>query len=249
MTTLPAPYWRSDCGRHTLYHGDCLAILPHLSGVDCVVTDPPFGLDIPYNTYLDTKDNLERLVKSFMPECMRAARRTIITPGITQLHFYPAPTWIGCVAWNTTGSFGKYGFTQWTPVLLYGSDVAGFGSLENGALKSDTIYISGGGGVGFMRKEPSHAHPCPKPRNIMVRLLERYAEPESTVLDPFAGSGTTGVACAMTGRRFIGIELDEGYCAIAKRRIEEAANHLFVPTETNPPDADPPLFEPATEAT
>ena len=58
-------------------------------------------------------------------------------------------------------------------------------------------------------------------------LIERATNPGDTVLDPFCGSGTTGVACVQTGRNFIGIELDPGYCDIARRRIAEAASHLF----------------------
>lgn len=57
------------------------------------------------------------------------------------------------------------------------------------------------------------------------------------ILDPFCGSGTTGVACMQTGRRFIGIEIDAGYCDIARRRIAEAANTLWTPPadrETDP---------------
>jgi len=63
-------------------------------------------------------------------------------------------------------------------------------------------------------------HPCQKPIALMESLLLQGME---TVLDPFAGLGTTGVACVKTGRRFIGIEIDEGYCEIARERIEQAA--------------------------
>lgn len=70
-------------------------------------------------------------------------------------------------------------------------------------------------------------HPSQKPVEPMRVLIEALTPPGGTVLDPFCGSGTTGVACMQTGRNFIGIELDAGYCEIARRRIGEAANHLF----------------------
>ena len=57
-----------------------------------------------------------------------------------------------------------------------------------------------------------------------------HTRPGDTVLDPFMGSGTTGVACVQTGRNFIGIEIDEGYFNIAKQRIEQAQPPLFVET-------------------
>ncbi len=64
-------------------------------------------------------------------------------------------------------------------------------------------------------------HPCPKPLSLFAELVNRLKA--SLVLDPFMGSGTTGVACAMTGRNFIGCEIDPAYFAIAQRRIEAAA--------------------------
>lgn len=65
-------------------------------------------------------------------------------------------------------------------------------------------------------------HPSQKPIALIVELIERYTKPGQTVIDMFMGSGTTGVACAQTGRRFIGIEIDPTYFAIAEKRITEA---------------------------
>jgi site-specific DNA-methyltransferase (adenine-specific) len=208
----------------TLHLGDCLEVMAGLpdASVDCVVTDPPYGLDFPYHSYKDTRASLRELIAGFMPQALRLARkRVIVMCGPTQIGLYPEPLWCGAVTWNTTGSFGKYGFNQWTPLLFYGKDVKGFGSV-NGCLKSDTLKISGGAGVGFMRTAEEKKHTCPKPLNMMEMVVRRYTEPESIVLDPFAGSGTTGVACANTGRRFIGIERDERYFAIASERIAAA---------------------------
>jgi len=65
-------------------------------------------------------------------------------------------------------------------------------------------------------------HPTQKPLELMKWVLENYTNEGDTILDPFMGSGTTGVACVQTGRNFIGIEIDPGYFAIAERRIKEA---------------------------
>jgi site-specific DNA-methyltransferase (adenine-specific) len=65
-------------------------------------------------------------------------------------------------------------------------------------------------------------HPCPKPLPLMRTLVEQFTDPGDVVLDPFMGSGTTGVACKELGRSFIGIELNPDYFAIAKTRIEAA---------------------------
>lgn len=71
-------------------------------------------------------------------------------------------------------------------------------------------------------KDSVHLHPTQKPVALMEYLIRTYTNPGDTVLDNCMGSGTTGVACANTGRRFIGIEKDDNYFAIAKQRIEHA---------------------------
>ena len=67
-----------------------------------------------------------------------------------------------------------------------------------------------------------NGHESQKPLRLMMELLEQFTERGDTILDPFMGSGTTGVACVKTGRNFIGIEIDESYYAIAEKRIKEA---------------------------
>jgi site-specific DNA-methyltransferase (adenine-specific) len=206
-----------------LYCGDCLEILPTLEAgsVDAVITDPPYGLNYPYKLYADTRDNLIELIGEFVPESLRVANRICILPGITQVFLYPEPSWIFSIAWNTTGSFGKFGYSQWMPLLVYGEDLSGFGNV-NGITKTDSFKISGGSGVGFMRNGEKEKHPCPKPLNVMNWIVTRLSNHGDVVLDPFMGSGTTGVDCVQTGRNFVGIEIDPDYYAIAEKRMAEA---------------------------
>jgi site-specific DNA-methyltransferase (adenine-specific) len=72
-------------------------------------------------------------------------------------------------------------------------------------------------------------HVCQKPLTVIDRIIKTSSNKENVILDPFMGSGTTGVACQHLNRNFIGIELDEGYFNIAKQRIEQAheAKELF----------------------
>ena len=136
---------------------------------------------------------------------------------------------MSAITWNTTGTFGKMEYNQFTPILIYGKDIKGFGNV-NGVTKNDTIRISGGGGVGFMRGEQEKKHTCPKPITMMDAVITRYTNKGDTVLDIFMGSGTTGVSCIKNNRNFIGIEKDEVYFKIAKERIEIASQdseHLF----------------------
>ena len=204
-----------------LHHGDCLDVMATLpdASIDCVLTDPPYGLNFPYLSYTDTRENLKGLIAKFVPECRRIANRVFILCGPTQIALYPEADWVCNVTWNTTGTLGKYGYNQWTPVLCYGKDLKGFGNI-NGLLKSDTLRISGGGGVGFQRSEEEKKHTCPKPITVMNVTLRRLTNEGDTVLDPFMGSGTTGVACELGNRKFIGIEKDAEYFKIATNRIE-----------------------------
>jgi site-specific DNA-methyltransferase (adenine-specific) len=95
----------------------------------------------------------------------------------------------------------------------------GFGSV-NGALKSDRIHFTGGSAK--IDHAEGEGHTCPKPIKFVSRLLSRFSNEGEIILDPFLGSGTTGVACAKMARNFVGIEIDEGYFDIACRRIEAA---------------------------
>jgi site-specific DNA-methyltransferase (adenine-specific) len=71
-------------------------------------------------------------------------------------------------------------------------------------------------------RDPAGEHPTPKPVALMERMVACSTDDGGLVLDPFMGSGSTGVACANLGRRFIGIEIDPAYFDIAARRIEDA---------------------------
>ena len=217
-------YYREPSG--VIYCGDCLEILPLLEpgSVDLVLTDLPYGLDFPYLSYIDSPENLKRLVVKVIPEFKRIASLIGIAAPISNLWYYPQPDWMIACTWNTTGSFGRFGFSQWFPVILYGKDLSGFGSI-NKQLKSDVIRENGGGSVGFQRDKIERKHTCPKPYNTMRKLVNRLSLQSHLILDPFLGSGTTAVAAKQLGRKFIGIEIEEKYCEIAKQRL--AQEELF----------------------
>jgi site-specific DNA-methyltransferase (adenine-specific) len=200
----------------TIYHGDCREVLPQLPADVVVVTDPPYGLGFPYLSYDDSRTNLFALIAAIKPWL----RRALVLCGPTQIDLYPPADWVACVTWDTTGSFGKRGYSQWTPVLCYGDDVSGYGNV-NGTIKSDVLRITGGGGVGFQRDEQERLHTCPKPLNMMRKVLQRFVSVGEWVVDPFMGSGTTLVAGKTMSHRAIGIEIEERYCEIAAKRLSQ----------------------------
>jgi len=107
-----------------------------------------------------------------------------------------------------------------------------------GSLATWTYFTAKGDG----RPE---GHPCPKPLPLMVELVQLFTDEGETILDPFAGSGTTLVAAKLNGRKAIGIEREEKYCAVAAKRLRETEpGRLF---DSLPKAKAQPLF-PKTES-
>ena len=100
------------------------------------------------------------------------------------------------------------------------------GSFGSSSVKKGKVYMSTGTGypkcILQFQKDKSAFHPTQKPVALLEYLIKTYTNEGDVVLDNCMGSGSTGVACVNTNRHFIGIELDEGYFNIAKKRIEEA---------------------------
>jgi site-specific DNA-methyltransferase (adenine-specific) len=196
-------------GDATLYLGDCRNILPTLGKVDAVVTDPPYGVGLDYNTTDDTPEFVAAVAVPVVEECRRLAKRVVLTPGVRNLFVYPSPDHTGAIYYPAGAGCNRWGFACWQPILYYGKDpYGGTGSRPDSFHATDSAEKNG--------------HPCPKPIGQMRRIVDRATLRGETVLDPFMGSGTTGVACAKLGRKFIGIEIDPGYFDIACRRIEAA---------------------------
>lgn len=221
-------------GDATLYLGDCREVLPTLSGVDAVVTDPPYGTGGWRRTEAGRGSNPSgRLVReawdvgfldwmlltkapviAFWPACHTRNLLAMADSTGRRKHralymhkLDPKPQVSGRIAWSvepiwclSDDGFQLYGGTDWI-------------SVSTPRLGRD--YDASG-------------HPYQKPIACMDWLIRKVGE--STVLDPFMGSGTTGVACARLGRRFIGIEIEARYFDIACRRIEAAQRQrdLFV---------------------
>ena len=203
-----------------LYLGDCLEVLPTLGKVDAVVTDPPYGVGFNgKNTkhtqrlsdgYIGGDD--EQIGPKAVAECVKIATVTLVTPGVRCAFDYPKPDEIGGVYCPSGAGLGRWGFIGIHPILYYGKCPY----LKNRMGHRPNSFSS------FSTQEPN-GHPCPKPIEWMLWLVEK-ASPftEETILDPFMGSGTTGVACVKLGRKFIGIEKEPKYFEIAVKRIERA---------------------------
>jgi len=209
------PYYDDGKGI-VIYHGDCREILPTLPKVDLVLTDPPYGINENYASYIDRLGELRVTIAQSMPLIIKNSVVAILTVGVGNIFEYPKPTWT--LAWVTPAGCGSgpWGFCCWQPVLAYGKDpylVNGLGRRPDCILHTESAEENG--------------HPCPKPIGFWSKLLLRGSPKDSDyILDPFMGSGTTLRAAKDLGRRAIGIEIEERYCEIAARRLQQEVLQL-----------------------
>lgn len=197
-----------------LYLGDSVGVMRGFADgqFDAVITDPPYGNGTNYLGYSDTRENLRKLVRAFMPLALRKANSVFVTCGVANMWLYPEPDWT--LAWVNPAGVGssKWGFTCWQPILAYGKDPF----LQDGkGRRPDTMFQ-------HKNEVQRNGHPCAKPVNVMRWIVWRTTRKGDTILDPFMGAGTTGVAAVQQGRKFVGIELVPEYYNIAKRSIKQA---------------------------
>ena len=209
-----------EIGNATLYLGDCMDILPTLPKVDAVITDPPYGILRSGQQETFTKnakhkkkhfDDLgwdeARPNKQVFDLLLNVSKKCLFWGGNYFADMLP-PT-MGWLYWDK----GQKGLSMSDGELAWTS--------EQKALRS--IVVNRAELIGS-------EHPTQKPLRIMSWSIEQLGYSE-TILDPFMGSGTTGVAAIQMGRKFIGIEREPKYFDIACKRIEQAV-------------AQPQLFEP-----
>lgn len=207
-------------GNATLYLGDCRDILPTLPKVDAVITDPPYGIawtkpflangnSRAHEGILNDSDVTVRDSVLEWEGCKRA-----IVFGSFQAAFPPNVKQV--LIWHKPGDAGLFG-----TVAGYRRDVEPIficGDWPAGPVQRSSVLRGKASFRGHAGKETNHPHA--KPVDLMSQLIA--ATDCGVILDPFMGSGTTGVACANVGRDFIGIELDPDHFKTACRRIEDA---------------------------
>ena len=206
------PTWETPDGSVKLCLGDCLTVLPTLEpgSVDAVVTDPPYGVGLDYATYDDSLENWRKCF-GFVADWGKLNASVTVMPScqirqLAWIYANHAPDWLMCWYKGSTGCAAHVGFNDWEPMLVYG--------------KPPKCCVHD-----YMAITPDsfdNGHPCPKPVAWATWIAERFSWGNDTILDPFMGSGTTGVAAVRLGRKFIGIEIDPTYFEIARKRIEDA---------------------------
>ena len=202
-------------GNATLYLGDCLEILPTLGKVDAVITDPPYGIGeaagknasrtklATAKDYGDDSWDDEPISDETLQAVISAGKHCVLFGG----NYYalpPSPCWLVWDKENGSNDFADCELA-WTNLP---KAVRRIRFMWNGMLRANG--------------EARGDHPTQKPIGVMEWAISHVPAPCGTVLDPFMGSGTTGVACMNLQKTFIGIERESKYFDIACRRIEDA---------------------------
>jgi len=218
-------------GDATLYLGDCMDILPTLGKVDAVITDPPY--DIGKDAWGSTSSwSSAGVGKARMwgvrPDWDVAPSAHLLGWIVAQPsivwganYFDCMPATKGWLVWDKCADM-----TQAQAELAW-SNIA----VNARVFKRSPLGVFGNGGSNEEVKE----HPTQKPLGLMRWCVE-FAKDAQTILDPFMGSGSTGVASVQMGRKFVGIEREPKYFDIACRRIEQAVSQgqLFTPAAPQP---------------
>lgn len=215
---------------YKLYNGDCLEVMDRLIKegvkVDCILADPPYGMNFKSNY---RKNKYEKIKSdnnlNFLPLLFNKLYKILNDNS----HIYCFCSWHNIdkfkiefekyfklkniIVWeknNTSMGDLKGSYAPKHEFILYGHKGR---RLRNGFRYADIIKA---------KRTNNKLHPTQKPVDLLELLLKQSTNKNEIVLDCFMGSGSTGVACANTGRKFIGIELDNNYFDIASKRIEEA---------------------------
>jgi len=217
-------------GNATLYHAACEDILPTLDRVDCVITDPPYGIGesagkaktrtgpagIGGGKYVKDygNDDWDRaaIPAELMAAVVAAGRNAVVFGG----NYYDMPKTSCWLVWDKLNGDNDFADCElaWTNLP---KAIRRIQYLWNGMLRANG--------------EKRGDHPTQKPLGVMLWCIEQAGSPQ-TILDPFMGSGTTGVAAVQLGRTFTGIERERKYFDIACERISRAqAQGQLIPHE------------------
>ena len=230
-----------EIGEAKLYLADCMEVLPNLSCVDAVLTDPPYGIgaDATMAKQGGTKYGAAAAAKrhyaatnwdsappdSDVLQQIRDKGRHQIIFGGNYFGLPAARCWLVWDKLNGTNEFADCELA-WT-------------NLDKPVRRITWMWN------GMLRKgqEERNDHPTQKPLGVMEWCIQQLPADAQTILDPFMGSGTTGVACANLGRKFIGIEREPTYFDIACKRIEAAYRQPRLFDEPTPKPVQPSMLE------
>lgn len=224
-----------------LRQGDCLELMKLLpdNSIDLIVTDPPYVIETtgagiykqPDKSYVKELNGMkDGFSVEVLDELCRVMKKINVYFFCSQKQILPLLDYFvkkrkcnfNLLTWHKTNPVPACGnkYLTDTEFILFFREK---GVRIEGEFKTKfTYYVT----PLNQSDKKKYKHPTIKPVNILENFIINSCFENGVVLDPFMGSGSTGVACVNTGRRFIGMELDCGYFEIAQKRIEEAAKEI-----------------------
>lgn len=228
------PYYKTDNGK--LYHGKFEQVLPALVNegikVDCIITDPPYGMGYQSNYRKDKHDVIENDDRlEWLPEFLNLAYQILNM----NTHMY-----IFC-SWHNVDVFKnliqqKFNIKN---VLIWEKNNTGMGDLEGAyapkyelciyAQKGNKRKLSGGRDSEIIKakRTNNNLHPTQKPVDLFTYFLEKSTNKNELILDAFSGSGTAALACEEKNRKWICIEKKQKYCDTTVKRLQTIQTTLF----------------------
>ena len=213
-------------GNAELWHGDCREVLPLLHAHDLVLTDPPYGVNyVPSQPSATAHDAIHGDDGTLDLSFLFGLAEHVIAWGA---NCYPQALPYGgrWLCWDKRGGIESADRMLGSPFeLAWTSRRTGYDKM---------LRLLHGGVVNADQANAKRDHPTQKPIRLMAWCIGLFPAAQ-TVLDPFAGSGTTGVACAQLGKAFTGIERERKYFDIACERIARAqAQGSLLPLDPTP---------------
>ena len=206
------PYY--EHGGITIYHGDCRDVLPSLEKFDLLLTDPPYGIGAakagyygegglaPQRNYGDSAWDDSPVNEELILEAIRMCSHAIVWGG----HHYPMLPARCYLVWDK----------QVPDSLDYSHAELAWTNLDKAVRMIRHQW------QGFLRAEKEYrCHPTQKPLAVMKWSIQKVGEECNSILDPFMGSGTTLRAAKDLGRQAVGVEIEEHYCEVAAKRMEQ----------------------------
>lgn len=218
IASVPQGITKRVIGNATLYRADCFDVLPMLRDIGAVVTDPPYGIGFKYRSYDDSPEKYDALMLRLVPQLIRITNDGPCFVWQSPLkadrwhRYFPNGYRIIAACKLLSERHARQTCLSWDPVIFWSGR-----SLLKDELPRDWHVADLQPWDGYRGENPV---PCPRPLE-QVRYFCDAIRADS-ILDPFMGSGTTGVAAVLAGKRFVGIERDPIYFEYACARIEAA---------------------------
>lgn len=224
-------------GNCTLYHGECLEVMASLGTVDHVISDPPYEDELHKAIGRIRRSDGREMIKELGFDGVNSTRSDIVKAVVEKSNGWAilftlaegvrawrdelqsaGAKYDTCLAWvkpDSTPRMNGQGAARGFECAVTAWCAKGYRAWNSGGKRGIYTHLTN-------QRDRDGRHPTEKPIPLMAEIVQDFTNAGQTVMDPFMGSGTTGVACVRTGRSFIGIEMDPKWFDVSCERIAKA---------------------------